>query len=77
MGIWNGLERRKRDLDEFGDTMDRFQYTARVGEVYLTGAYESRIENFVGEQDDFHGFVGQVLTKPSKPVSEPHTTCEC
>lgn len=56
--VWNA---GNRDLDEFGDTMDRFQYTARVGEVYLTGAYESRIENFVGEQDDFHGFVGQVL----------------
>ena len=48
-------------LDEAGDTMDRIQFTGKAGEVYLTGAYEARIENFEGESDDYHGLVGQVL----------------
>jgi hypothetical protein len=56
--VWNAGNRAQ---DDYGDTMDRVQFTGKTGLVYLTGAYEARVENFVGEQDDFHGFTGQVL----------------
>ena len=56
--VWNAGNRIE---DEYGDTMDRVSFTSQAGPVYLTAAYETRVENFVAEQDDYHGFVGQVL----------------
>jgi hypothetical protein len=58
--VWNAGNRAE---DEYGDTTDRVQFTAKTGMVYLTGALESRVENFVGEEDDFNGYTAQILYK--------------
>ncbi|MEC8378866.1 MAG: hypothetical protein VXZ96_01010 [Myxococcota bacterium] len=39
-------------LDEFGDTADRVQFTAKAEQVFVMTALESNNERFVNEQDD-------------------------
>ena len=46
---------------EFGDTVDRVQFTGRAGDVYLQGGLESNVESFVNERDDVWGVSGSVL----------------
>jgi hypothetical protein len=38
--------------DEYGDTADRFQFSTRVGPVFVLAAYDVQFEGFVGEADD-------------------------
>jgi hypothetical protein len=45
---------------EYGDTADRVQFTGKVGEVFLMGAWESRLEGLVNERDDYRALVGAV-----------------
>lgn len=46
---------------EFGDTVDRIQFTGRAGQVYLQGGIESNVESYVNEDDDVWGVSGMVL----------------
>jgi hypothetical protein len=40
--------------DQYGDTSDRVVVTAKVGAVFLEGAYDLVHEGLLGEADDFH-----------------------
>ena len=46
---------------EFGDTVDRIQFTGKAGQVYLQGGIETNAEQFVNEGDDVWGISGAVL----------------
>ena len=46
---------------EFGDTVDRLQYTGRAGPIYLMAAFETDAENYVNNRDDVWGAAGSVL----------------
>ena len=48
---------------EYGDTVDRIQYTGRAGQVYLQGGFESNAEQFVNEGDDVWSMTGSLLYK--------------
>jgi hypothetical protein len=41
-----------KPLDEFGDTADRVQFTAKAEQVFVMAAVESNNERFVNEKDD-------------------------
>ena len=51
---------------EFGDTVDRVQFTGRAGEVYLQGGFETNVENFRNAGDDVWGVSGAVLYQSEK-----------
>ena len=46
---------------EFGDTIDRVLASARVGDVFVMGGYESRLESYANLSDDYHALVGSVM----------------
>jgi len=46
--------------DQWGDTADRVQFTAKAGEVFVTGGWETSYEGFVGETDDVHALFASV-----------------
>lgn len=46
---------------EFGDTVDRIQFTGRAGQVYLQGGLETNAEQFVNEDDDVWSVTGSLL----------------
>ncbi|MFT4977245.1 MAG: hypothetical protein ACI8S6_003150 [Myxococcota bacterium] len=46
---------------EFGDTVDRIQFTGRAGQIYLQGGLETNAEQFINEGDDVWGISGMVL----------------
>jgi hypothetical protein len=48
---------------EFGDTVDRIQFTGRAGQVYLQGGLESNAEQFVNQGDDVWSVTGSLLYK--------------
>lgn len=51
---------------EFGDTIDRVLASARVGDVFIMGGYESRLESYVNLPDDYHALVGSVMYNTEK-----------
>lgn len=38
--------------DEYGDTADRFQFSTRVGPIFVLAAYDVAFEGFLGAEDD-------------------------
>jgi hypothetical protein len=46
---------------EFGDTVDRIQFTGRTGQVYLQGGLETNAEQYLNQGDDVWGISGAVL----------------
>lgn len=55
-----------RAVDEFGDTVDRAQFTAKVKSVFLMGGVENRNEGFVAEKDDYRAVVASVVYQGEK-----------
>lgn len=47
-------------LDEYGDTADRVQVTAPIGNIHLIGAFETNTENYVNTGDDLKTVTGAV-----------------
>lgn len=47
-------------LDEYGNTVDRLQYAAKAGDVYVLGAIEQLYEGYVNQRDDIFGADGAV-----------------
>jgi len=52
--------------DEFGDTADRIQLTARTGDVFLQGGIETNSEGYINEVDDIWTVTGAVIYKTEK-----------
>ncbi len=50
-----------RDLDEFGDTVDRVQFAGRISKIFLMGGFENRYEGVNFDKDDYRGVVASVL----------------
>ena len=55
-----------RPIDEFGDTVDRLQFTGKAGPVYLMGGLENRYEGLAAERDDYRAVVGSILYQNEK-----------
>ena len=55
-----------RPMDEYGDTVDRFQFTGKAGQVYLMGGVENRYEGLAAERDDYRAVVASVLFESEK-----------
>lgn len=55
-----------RPVDEFGDTVDRVQFTGKVKQIFLMGGVENRSEGFAAEKDDYHAVVASVLYQGEK-----------
>ena len=55
-----------RPVDEFGDTVDRVQFTSKVKSVFLMGGLENRSEGFAAEKDDYRAVVASVLYQGEK-----------
>ena len=48
---------------EYGDTVDRIQFTGLAGQVYLQAGLETNAEQFVSESDDVWSVTGSLLYK--------------
>ncbi len=55
-----------RPVDEYGDTVDRLQFTGQAGQVFLMGGYENRYEGLAAEKDDYRAIVASVLFESEK-----------
>lgn len=55
-----------RDIDEFGDTVDRVQFTGKIKKIFLMGGFENRSEGFSAVKDDYRGVVASVLYSGEK-----------
>lgn len=55
-----------RPVDEFGDTVDRVQFTGKAGKVFLMGGLENRYEGLAAERDDYRAAVTSVLFESEK-----------
>jgi hypothetical protein len=55
-----------RPIDEYGDTVDRLQFTGKAGPVYLMGGLENRYEGLAADRDDYRAVVGSILYENEK-----------
>jgi hypothetical protein len=55
-----------RIIDEYGDTSDRVQFTAKVGDVFLMGGFENRSEGLPAFSDDYRSGIASVVYKTEK-----------
>ncbi|MEL6345435.1 MAG: hypothetical protein AAFV53_20170, partial [Myxococcota bacterium] len=56
--VWNA---GNQPWQEFGDTVDRIQFTTRADQIYIMGGLETNAEQFVNEADDVFGVTGSIL----------------
>ena len=52
--------------DEFGNTVDRIQFSTQVQNLYVLGAIENYAENYVNLNDDTWGVAGSIFYAKSK-----------
>jgi len=55
-----------RPMDEYGDTVDRLQFTGKAGQVFLMGGLENRYEGLAAERDDYRAVVASILYESEK-----------
>jgi hypothetical protein len=55
-----------RPMVEYGDTVDRLQFTGKAGQVFLMGGLENRYEGLAADRDDYRAIVASLLYETEK-----------
>lgn len=55
-----------RTIDEFGDTTDRIQWTSKIGDIFLMGGFENRVEGLPAAGDDYRAILGSIMYNTEK-----------